>query len=106
MIKSMVYQGDELLGEVEIYFQKNAIEEYKNKSSSNNINSKVKLIEEVVKERIRISYFSQPSERCPPLAVLHTISSNGFCFKMESSSSSSDMPLSLLHNICIRENKV
>ncbi|XP_023544663.1 RNA polymerase II C-terminal domain phosphatase-like 1 [Cucurbita pepo subsp. pepo] len=88
MYKSVVYQGDELLGEVEIYpEEKNG---YKN-------------IE--VKE-IRISHFSQPSERCPPLAVLHTIAASGICFKMESKTSQSqDMPLHLLHSSCIMENK-
>ncbi|CAK9321014.1 unnamed protein product [Citrullus colocynthis] len=88
MYKSVVYEGDELLGEVEIYpEEKNG---YKN-------------IE--VKE-IRISHFSQPSERCPPLAVLHTIAASGICFKMESKTTQSqDTPLHLLHSSCIMENK-
>ncbi|KGN49212.1 RNA polymerase II C-terminal domain phosphatase-like 1 [Cucumis sativus] len=88
MYKSVVYHGDELLGDVEIYpEEKNG---YKN-------------IE--VKE-IRITHFSQPSERCPPLAVLHTIAASGICFKMESKTSQSqDTPLNLLHSSCIMENK-
>ncbi|KAJ7968526.1 RNA polymerase II C-terminal domain phosphatase-like 1 [Quillaja saponaria] len=85
MYKSVVYQGEMLLGEVEIYPTQNK-----------NID---------VKE-IRISHFSQPSERCPPLAVLHTITSSGVCFKMESKTSQSqDTPLFLLHASCIMENK-
>ncbi|XP_023003826.1 RNA polymerase II C-terminal domain phosphatase-like 1 [Cucurbita maxima] len=88
MYKSVVYQGDELLGEVEIYPEE--------KNGDKNIE---------VKE-IRISHFSQPSERCPPLAVLHTIAASGICFKMESKTSQSqDTPLYQLHSSCIMENK-
>ncbi|XP_062013201.1 RNA polymerase II C-terminal domain phosphatase-like 1 [Rosa rugosa] len=89
----LVYKGEELLGEVEVY-----PEELNNK----------KILDEL--KDIRISHFSQSSERCPPVAVLHTISSNGVCFKMESKSSSSSSvqdtsPLFLLHSSCIMENK-
>ncbi|KAI4296699.1 hypothetical protein L6164_036638 [Bauhinia variegata] len=84
MYKSVVYQGEVVLGEVEIYPGENK-----------NID---------VKE-IRISHFSQPSERCPPLAVLHTITSSGVCFKMESTSQTQDA-LFHLHSSCIRETKV
>ena len=86
MYKSIVYEGDDVVGEVEIYPQNQGLE--------------------LMKE-IRISYHSQPSERCPPLSVLHTITSCGVCFKMESSKAQSqDSPLYLLHSTCIRENKV
>lgn len=86
MYKSIVYEGDDVVGEVEIYPQNQGLE--------------------LMKE-IRISHYSQPSERCPPLAVLHTITSCGVCFKMESSKAQSqDTPLYLLHSTCIRENKV
>lgn len=61
----LVYKGEELLGEVEVY-----PEELNNK----------KIWDEL--KEIRISHFSQSSERCPPVAVLHTISSNGVYFKM------------------------
>lgn len=91
MYKS-VYKGEDLLGEVEIYPTEN---ENKN-------------VQDELKE-IRISYFSQPSERCPPVAVLHTISSsNGVCFKMMESktSTSPDTPLFLLHSSMTQENKV
>ncbi|XP_042941676.1 RNA polymerase II C-terminal domain phosphatase-like 1 isoform X2 [Carya illinoinensis] len=92
MYKALVYQGEGLLGEVEIYPVENII--------NNNDNTMVE-----VKE-IRISHFSQASERCPPLAVLHTITSSGICFKMESKSSQSqDSPLYLLHSSCFKENK-
>ncbi|XP_068323936.1 RNA polymerase II C-terminal domain phosphatase-like 1 [Pyrus communis] len=90
MYKS-VYKGEDLLGEVEIYPTEN---ENKN-------------VQDELKE-IRISYFSQPSERCPPVAVLHTISSsNGVCFKMMESktSTSPDTPLFLLHSSMTQENK-
>ncbi|CAL9015431.1 unnamed protein product [Prunus brigantina] len=93
MYKSVVYKGEELLGEVEIYPEEN---ENKNKNKN--------LVDEL--KEIRISYFSQSSERCPPVAVLHTISSHGVCFKMESKTSQSqDTPLFLLHSSCVMENK-
>ncbi|XP_028072201.1 RNA polymerase II C-terminal domain phosphatase-like 1 isoform X2 [Camellia sinensis] len=91
MYKSVVYEGDKLLGEVEVYPQ--------NQNQNQDQNGVV------FDKEIRISHFSQPSERCPPLAVLHTITSNGVCFKMESKSHSQDSPLYLLHSSCSRENK-
>ncbi|GMI77607.1 SHINY 4, C-terminal domain phosphatase-like 1 [Hibiscus trionum] len=101
MYKSVVYQGDDVLGEVEIYPQQ--LEE--------DGGGKLTVMGEEMKE-IRIGYLTQGSERCPPLAVLHTVTSTGICFKMESSednnysSSSQDMhPLHLLHSECIRDNK-
>ncbi|KDP20941.1 hypothetical protein JCGZ_21412 [Jatropha curcas] len=98
MYKSAVYKGEELLGEVEIYPQQHQQQEEEN--------NKKKLIDEILMgKEIRISHFSQPSERCPPLAVLHTITC-GMCFKMESKNSLSlDTPLHLLHSSCIQENK-
>lgn len=91
MYKSVVYEGDKLLGEVDVYPQKDM--------------TMMKYME------IRISYYSPQSERCPPLAVLHTItSSSGVCFKLESSSKSQSQQdysqLNLLHSSCLRENKV
>ncbi|XP_077241726.1 C-terminal domain phosphatase-like 1 isoform X2 [Tasmannia lanceolata] len=85
MFKSVVYQGNSLLGEVEIYPQ----------------NPKI----DMLNKEIRISHFSPPSERCPPLAVLHTITSFGVCFKMESKTLSQESPLFGLHTACLRENK-
>ncbi|KAJ6416569.1 hypothetical protein OIU84_002430 [Salix udensis] len=106
MYKSVVYKGEELLGEVEIYAQEQQQEEEVNR------NKRRTVIDETVKE-IRISHFSQASERCPPLAVLHTITSMGVCLKMEESTASSstkissqrESPLRLLHTSCIQENK-
>lgn len=99
MYKSFVYREDEFLGEVEVYPQQQNIN---GDDPDRYTNNKYKL------EKIRIAYFSQSSERCPPLAVLHTVSSGGICFKMESTSTaqSQDSPLSLLHSTCIRDNKV
>ncbi|KAK3018861.1 hypothetical protein RJ639_004426, partial [Escallonia herrerae] len=91
MYKSVVYQGDKLLGEVDVYPQ-NVV------GYGGVLNAR----------EIRVSRFSAPSERCPPLAVLHTITSTGVCFKMESSDKSQsavDSPLNLLHFSCLRENK-
>ncbi|KAL6992601.1 RNA polymerase II C-terminal domain phosphatase-like 1 [Sarracenia purpurea var. burkii] len=93
MYKSVVYEVDKLLGEVGIYPQKH------NQNGGEGVLNVKNMME------IRISHFSQPSERCPPLAVLHTITSSGVCFKMESTSQSQDSPLYLLHSSCIRENK-
>lgn len=91
-----VIEGERVLGEVEVY----------NDDDQNGV---------VWEREIRISHYSQPSERCPPLAVLHTITSSsasplsGFCFKMELKDKcqpSQNSPLSLLHSTCLRENKV
>ncbi|XP_047332764.1 RNA polymerase II C-terminal domain phosphatase-like 1 [Impatiens glandulifera] len=88
MYKSVVYHVDKLIGEVEVYPQ-------------NQIRNGIV----VVGEQIRISHFSQPSERCSPLSVLHTIALSGVCFKMESKIHSPDSLLNLLHFSCFREKK-
>ncbi|KAK4858138.1 hypothetical protein QYF36_011597 [Acer negundo] len=96
MYKTVVYQGKELLGEVEIFPQQQ-------QQQSDEEEKKVKVFEE-----IRIDYLSEASERCPPVAVLHTIASSGICFKMESKSSSDNnttTQLHVLHSTCIRDNK-
>lgn len=85
----VVYHGNTLLGEADVYPQNERFEAM-----------------EACKKEIRITRFSPSSERCPPLAVLHTISSCGVCFKMESKSQSQDSPLFYLYNTCLRENKV
>ncbi|KAJ9136188.1 hypothetical protein P3X46_033290 [Hevea brasiliensis] len=101
MYKSAVYRGEELLGEVEIYPQQRQHQHEPEEEENNK-----RVIDEILTgKEIRISHFSQPSERCPPLAVLHTITC-GICFKMESKNSVSlDTPLHLLHSSCIQENK-
>ncbi|KAL6567433.1 hypothetical protein OROGR_001101 [Orobanche gracilis] len=81
-----VYEGERVLGEMQVHLQNGVV-----------------LGEEI--REIRISHYSPPSERCPPLAVLHTINSAGICFKLESTTRSKDSPLSLLHASCLRENK-
>lgn len=92
MYKSIVYEGDKPLGEVEVYTQ-NKDFYYQNQNA----------------EILRISHYSQPSERCSPLAVLYTItatatsSSDGLCLKMETKSQSKE--LYLLHSSCIRDKK-
>ncbi|GKV00905.1 hypothetical protein SLEP1_g13515 [Rubroshorea leprosula] len=98
MFKSVVYRGEEVLGEVEIYPQLQQQGEGEEDGR--------RMVEEEEMKEIRIGYFSQASERCPPLAVLHTITSCGISFKMESKHSiSQDTPLHLLHHSCIRDNK-
>ncbi|KAK4347129.1 hypothetical protein RND71_033468 [Anisodus tanguticus] len=93
MYKSVVilYEGERVVGEVELLYGENGV---------------------VWGEKvIRISHYSQPSERCPPLAVLHTITSStssGISFKLEPAKSKSlnqDSPIFLLHSTCLRDNK-
>ncbi|GAV74436.1 dsrm domain-containing protein/NIF domain-containing protein [Cephalotus follicularis] len=112
MFKTVVYQGEEILGEVEIYPQQLQHGGGGGGEDEEEQEEKRKIIEEVLRKEIRISYLSQGSERCPPLAVLHTItcsSGSSVCFKMESPKSSltqqQDSPLHLLHSSCIRDNK-
>ncbi|KAJ0968946.1 hypothetical protein J5N97_021823 [Dioscorea zingiberensis] len=83
MVKSAVFQGESLIGEVEIHPQNSYTGPW-------------------IRE-IRIADFSPPSDRCPPLAVLLTIAAGGVRFKMESTSH--DSPLFLMHAACLREQK-
>ncbi|KAM3362378.1 RNA polymerase II C-terminal domain phosphatase-like 1 isoform X1 [Capsicum galapagoense] len=88
MYKSVVilYEGERMVGEVELYGENGAV-----------WGEKV----------IKISHYSAPSERCPPLAVLHTVTS-GISFKLEPTKSKSlnqDSPLILLHSTCLRDSK-
>ncbi|KAJ9565942.1 hypothetical protein OSB04_001908 [Centaurea solstitialis] len=99
MYKSVVavYDGEKVVGDVEVYFNPHLM----------NLN----MMREKLKDKIRISYYSTPSERCSPLAVLHTITtttSGGVCLKMESTNTTtinSNSQLNLLHSSCLRENK-
>ncbi|KAL8248195.1 hypothetical protein R6Q59_005063 [Mikania micrantha] len=93
MLKSVVavYDGEKLLGDVEVYFNHHLM------------NQNMKL-----KDKIRISYYSTPSERCSPLAVLYTITSppSGVCLQMECKNIvNSNSNLNLLHSTCLGENK-
>ncbi|KAH7653421.1 Protein-serine/threonine phosphatase protein [Dioscorea alata] len=88
MVKSVVFQGETLIGEVEIHPQ-----------SSYSCQGL---------REIRIAGFSPASGRCPPLAVLLCIASGEVIFKMESlspPSSPDGSPLSSMHAACLRENK-
>ncbi|KAL7088882.1 hypothetical protein ACP275_13G155500 [Erythranthe tilingii] len=82
----VVYEGERVLGEAELNLQDGVV------------------LGKGLKE-IRISHYSPPSERCPPLAVLHTINSTGICFKLESTTKNQESPLSHLHASCLRDNK-
>ncbi|KAG6479199.1 hypothetical protein ZIOFF_062660 [Zingiber officinale] len=86
MVKSAVYYENSFLGEAEIIPQ------------NSNTGSWIR--------EIRISHLSPPSERCLPLAILHTVASGGVCFKMESKLPlSNDSPLLSLHASLATENK-
>ncbi|XP_057790491.1 RNA polymerase II C-terminal domain phosphatase-like 1 [Salvia miltiorrhiza] len=85
----VVYEGERLLGEAELQLQDGGAGLFK--------------AEEI--REIRVSHFSPPSERCPPLAVLHTVNSAGICFKLESTAKNVESPLSVMHATCLRQNK-
>ncbi|XP_011624749.1 RNA polymerase II C-terminal domain phosphatase-like 1 [Amborella trichopoda] len=85
--RSILYHGDTCLGEVDVVPQ----------------NQNPQILSAIKKE-IRISHLTAPSERCPPLAVLQTISPFGVCFKLKSSGISSDQsPMHCLFSACFRE---
>ncbi|KAL6651088.1 hypothetical protein ACP70R_010013 [Stipagrostis hirtigluma subsp. patula] len=56
---------------------------------------------------IRVDRLSPPSERCPPLAVLHAVAAGGRCLVMESkpTATADEPPLVTMHLTCLRENK-
>lgn len=84
MSKSTVYYNNSFIGEVDV--------------SPQNSNAAAAMRE------IRISHLSPPSDRCPPLAILHTIATAGVCFKIETKSSLSPELFSC-YSACLRENK-
>ncbi|KAG6387207.1 hypothetical protein SASPL_152393 [Salvia splendens] len=87
----VVYEGERLLGGAELQPQEGFAALFK--------------AEEI--REIRVSHFSPPSERCPPLAVLHTVNSAGICFKLESTAKNVDSsPLAVMHATCLRQNKL
>ncbi|KAJ0974429.1 hypothetical protein J5N97_016394 [Dioscorea zingiberensis] len=87
MVKSAVFQGQTLLGEVKV-----------------TLNPQMPYLGRWLRE-IRVTDFSPPSIRCPPLAVFLTIAGE-VLFRMESLSPSSDnSPLSAMHAACLRELK-
>ncbi|KAF7002626.1 hypothetical protein CFC21_018088 [Triticum aestivum] len=94
MIKSMVYFGHISIGEVEL-----------SPKGETNVAAAPWVRE------IRVDRLSPPSERCLPLAVLHTVSSGALCFVMESrpspATADNEPPSSLvaMHTACLRDNK-
>lgn len=84
----MVYEGERLLGGAELQLGDGGVGIFK----------------EEIRE-IRVSHYSPPSERCPPLAVIHSVNSAGICFKLESSAKNVESPLSVMHASCLRQNK-
>ncbi|KAH6763969.1 C-terminal domain phosphatase-like 1 [Perilla frutescens var. hirtella] len=84
----VVYEGERLLGGAELQLRDGG-----------------GLLKEADIREIRVSHFSPPSERCPPLAVIHTVNTAGICFKLESTAKNVDSPLSVMHATCLRQNK-
>eukprot|EP00252_Welwitschia_mirabilis_P026396 TRINITY_DN8669_c0_g4_i1.p1 TRINITY_DN8669_c0_g4~~TRINITY_DN8669_c0_g4_i1.p1 ORF type:complete len:968 (+),score=229.14 TRINITY_DN8669_c0_g4_i1:945-3848(+) len=86
---SSIYHGEACLGEVHV------IPQYDDSMLVNGL-----------KEAIRVSHLSAASERCPPLAVLHTITSNGVFIKVELNDQqlqADQQPLKQLYNACLKE---
>ncbi|KQJ83718.1 RNA polymerase II C-terminal domain phosphatase-like 1 [Brachypodium distachyon] len=90
MIKSVVYFGHIPIGDVDVW----------PKGETN-------LAAAAWVREIRLDRLSPPSERCPPLAVLHTVSSR--CLVMESrltvTADEPPPPLVDMHTACLRDNK-
>ncbi|KAG8071583.1 hypothetical protein GUJ93_ZPchr0006g44155 [Zizania palustris] len=92
MIKSMVFYGNTSIGEVEVWPR-----------------GETSLSAAAWAREIRVDRLSPPSERCPPLAVMHTVAVGARCLVMESRppKTADELPQSLvaMHAACIRENK-
>ncbi|KAJ0239455.1 FCP1 homology domain-containing protein [Hirschfeldia incana] len=93
-----VYHEDVRVGEMEIHSPRE-------EDGVMMMKEKQRAVMEEVKMGIRISGFSQPSQRCTPLSVLATVSSSGLCFKLEASATPAHDPLSVLHLSCLRDKK-
>jgi RNA polymerase II C-terminal domain phosphatase-like 1/2 len=94
MIKAPVYFGHISIGEVELW-PKGATD----------------LAAAPWVREIRVDRLSPASERCPPLAVLQTVSPSGRCLVMESRPTATTAdeppsPLVSMHTACLRDNKV
>ncbi|KAG2567617.1 hypothetical protein PVAP13_7NG336900 [Panicum virgatum] len=89
MIKSVVYYGNIPVGEAELWPKG--------------------LTDLSWARAIRVDRLSPPSERCPPLAVLHAVAAGARCLVMESSPTSTadepPPPLVAMHTACLRDNK-
>ncbi|KAK4755431.1 hypothetical protein SAY87_009188 [Trapa incisa] len=84
--RSVVYHGELFLGELDIVPITGRSFQFPN-------------------NEIRIHHISPMGDRCPPLAVLHTISSSSLCCKLESSSPAEQPHLINLHASCFHELK-
>jgi RNA polymerase II C-terminal domain phosphatase-like 1/2 len=93
MIQSAVYFGHISIGEVELWPK-----------------GEMNLAAAPWVREIRVDRLSPPSERCPPLAVLQTVSPSGRCLVMESRPTAPTdeppTPLVSMHTACLRDNKV
>ena len=90
MIKSVVYYGNIPVGEAELWPKG--------------------LTDLSWARAIRVDRLSPPSERCPPLAVMHTVAVDARCLVMESRPPAvtdvAPQPLVAMHAACLRDNKV
>lgn len=90
MIRSLVYYGNTPVGEVEVWPKGQTDLPWA--------------------REIRVDRLSPPSERCPPLAVLHVVAPGARCLVMESKSTANahepPPPLVTMHTTCLRDNKV
>lgn len=102
-----VFHEDRRIGEMEIYPSQELQQQQQQEDDlMKQRKKKQREVMEKAKMGIRISHFSQPSDRCSPLAVLTTVSSFGLCFKLEDSSSPAQDSLSLFYSSCLRGSKV
>uniref|UniRef100_A0A0D9YVH4 protein-serine/threonine phosphatase n=1 Tax=Oryza glumipatula TaxID=40148 RepID=A0A0D9YVH4_9ORYZ len=92
MIRSMVYFGNTSIGEVEVWPSGDA-----------------SLAAAAWAREIRVDRLSPPSERCQPLAVMHTVAVGARCLVMESrlpkAADEPPQPLVAMHAACLKENK-
>ncbi|KAM0826058.1 hypothetical protein ACQ4PT_069137 [Festuca glaucescens] len=92
MIKSVVYYGNTSIGEVEVW----------PKGDTN-------LGLAAWAREIRVDRLSPPSERCLPLAVMHTVAVGARCLVMEfrppKAADEPPPPLVAMHAACLRDNK-
>ncbi|KAJ0979615.1 hypothetical protein J5N97_015089 [Dioscorea zingiberensis] len=86
-IKAVVYHGDACLGDVEVFPVKG------------------KNFQPFLNKEIRIDRFSPSSERCLPLAVIHTISPFSIKCKIQAKSATEQSPLTILYLSCFQELK-
>jgi RNA polymerase II C-terminal domain phosphatase-like 1/2 len=92
MIKSVVYYGSTSIGHVEVWPK-----------------GGTDLAVAAWAREIRVDHLSPPSERCPPLAVLHAVAAGGRCLVMESRPTATadepPPPLVAMHAACLRDGK-